>query len=129
MAAFVEYVDGVALFTELKTNSPLPKDPLGKCSAQLVMALIVTRQHFITYSNLNPKNILIAADTQDITLIDFGLAADHSQWANRISNQIYGTPLFMPSENANAFFTGGSLYKSDFVRPYIDWYALGLFFT
>ena len=79
---------------------------------QLFEAVSVAHENGIIHRDLKPANILIQQETQDVVLIDFGLAFQEKDW--RDSKSPKGTPLYMSPEQL----------KGEPLSPQSDLFAL-----
>ena len=119
----LEHVEGTTMSDYAKANHPIPKELLAKWAAQLSVTLMALHQHSVVFMDLTSKNILVS--NQDIKLIDFGLATDASRSFTGIpSRSFVGTAYYAAPEIAKDILE--SQFNTSFVRPSVDWYALGV---
>ncbi|WP_198648556.1 AAA family ATPase [Cyanothece sp. BG0011] len=117
----LEDFGGIALDSLLKENT-LTLDCFLKIAIKIVEGLEVVHHYNIIHKDINPTNIIIHPQTQEIKLIDFGistqLALETTQEFN--PNLIEGTLAYMSPEQ-----TGRMNRKIDY---HTDFYSLGVTF-
>lgn len=71
----MEYVAGGELFHHVESRQALAEDEAIYIFRQIVAALLYCHRLHICHRDLKPENILLDAETLDVKLIDFGMAA------------------------------------------------------
>ncbi|KAK8216083.1 serine/threonine-protein kinase GIN4 [Phyllosticta capitalensis] len=71
----MEYVEGGELFAYIDEHTGLDELEVVFIFRQIVAALIYCHRLHIHHRDLKPENILVDANTMDIKLVDFGMAA------------------------------------------------------
>lgn len=120
----MEYVDGISLKKFVKRNHPLPNDVIKRWTAQLTVTLMALHLNSVVFMDVTPHNILVTNGGRDIKLIDFGLAGDPNVTIKGQSDGFSGTPYFAAPENAEYHLKGRKDHV--YLKPAVDWYALGL---
>jgi len=97
-AIFLEYVDGVTLWEFAERNPSLPDTLKVACNLMQIIARIHDRG--VIHKDLTPGNILISPNTQEVTIIDFGLSSRFSQRNQHLGNpkRLEGTLAYLSPE-------------------------------
>lgn len=115
----MQYIPGGSLQQHLQElahkGQTMPIGQLLHLVRQIAVALQTAHDHGITHRDLKPSNILLGQDGTPF-LADLGLAAIQSASRLTRTDQIMGTPHYMPPEQ----ITGGT------VNGRSDLYALGI---
>src|SRR5271156_3531799 len=69
----MEYVDGEALSSIIKTQAPLEPHQAASIAADIAKALTYAHRHGVVHRDVKPGNVLIASDGQ-VKVTDFGIA-------------------------------------------------------
>nr|MDJ0715909.1 protein kinase [Prochloraceae cyanobacterium] len=75
----MEYVQGVSLDRLIKDNQPLSETTAINYIRQIGEALKVIHQNGLLHRDIKPQNIILRQGTQQVVLIDFGIAREFSQ--------------------------------------------------
>ncbi len=111
------YVDGPSL-SELLRDGPLEPRRATELGKRIAEAVAYAHERGIVHRDLKPGNVLLAADGAP-RVTDFGLAKQlDSDSRMTVTNQVLGTPSFMPPEQA----------LGQPVGPSADVYSLGAMF-
>ncbi len=115
----MQYIPGGSLQQRLQQlasqGQTMPIGQILHIARQIAAALQTAHDHGITHRDLKPSNILLGTDGTPF-LADLGLAAMQSASRLTRTDQIMGTPHYMPPEQ----ITGGT------VNGRSDLYALGI---
>ena len=120
------YVPGMTLHKYLKTQDP---DKRGLGMQQTLRwlrpaagALDFAHGRGIVHRDVKPANLMVNPDTGDLTVLDFGLAADLQRSLSSLPSQttipVRGTPIYMPPEQWQAV-------RSE-QQPALDQYSLAV---
>ena len=94
----MEYVRGVALNQKLReTNGTLGHDRTIEILIQIAAALRETHKAEIVHRDLKPGNIILE-ETDNIKVVDFGLALNDNIDFELLGNSAEGTPAYMAPE-------------------------------
>ena len=93
----LEFCDGVTLDAFVRKNGPLSEEQFRKIVAQLASALSYAHSKGIAHRDIKPSNIILTA-TDNVKLMDFGLAKPVDNGDAAASRLISGTPRFMAPE-------------------------------
>jgi predicted Ser/Thr protein kinase len=100
-AAFLvmEYVRGPTMQQLVTSGQRVPPRRAAEWMAKVARALAVVHRHGVLHQDIEPANMILAADEQP-RLIDFGLARLRHAWDDRRGVPSGGTPAFMAPEQA-----------------------------
>ena len=93
----LEFCDGVTLDKFVRKNGPLSEERFRKVIAQLASALSYAHSKGIVHRDIKPSNIILTA-SDDVKLMDFGLAKPVDNGDGTASRLVSGTPRFMAPE-------------------------------
>lgn len=114
----MEYIEGVTLRRILNKEEKLPINQLIRYGIQITDALFVAHQHSVIHRDLKPENIMITKKSDEVKIVDFGLARLGDDIHQSKSGCIVGTIPYMAPEQIMARNIG----------PHTDIYALGIIF-
>lgn len=115
----LEYCDGVSLDEVIRKDGPLSEAQFRTVVAQLASALSYAHAEGIVHRDVKPSNVILTS-SNDIKLMDFGLAKPVDKGDGASSNLISGTPRFMapeqllgapPDTRADLFSLGCTAWK------------------
>jgi len=106
-------VDGPSLAEVIKSQGPLPDEPVWRLVAGLAEALAAVHGSGIIHRDVTPGNVLLAIDGP--RLIDFGLARALGSSNMTATGIVIGTPAFLSPEHV----------RGDPVGPASDIFSLG----
>jgi serine/threonine protein kinase len=72
----MDYIPGKTLDEIVIPNNPLPEETAINYIRQLGEALKVVHQNGLLHRDVKPQNIILHEDTQEVVLIDFGIARE-----------------------------------------------------
>jgi len=72
----MDYIPGPTLDRLVLPNKPLPEDQAIHYIRQIGAALKVVHQNGLLHRDVKPQNIILRQGTQDVVLIDFGIARE-----------------------------------------------------
>ncbi|MDJ0534600.1 MAG: serine/threonine-protein kinase [Xenococcaceae cyanobacterium MO_207.B15] len=75
----MNYIPGKTLDKIVLPNSPLPEATAIKYIQQVGNALKVVHDHGFLHRDVKPQNLILCEDTQQVVLIDFGIAREFSR--------------------------------------------------
>nr|MDJ0718403.1 serine/threonine-protein kinase [Prochloraceae cyanobacterium] len=75
----MEYIPGVSLDRLIQRNKPLPEAIAVNYIKQVGQALTVIHHNGLLHRDLKPENMILREGTQQVMLIDFGIAREFSQ--------------------------------------------------
>lgn len=114
----MEYIDGQDLQELLAKGLPELKESV-RITLQIAKGLQASHACNVVHRDIKPANVFIQQSTQDVKIIDFGLARIESEGALTNVGQMAGTPHFMSPEQASGqeidarsdlFSLGATLY-------------------
>lgn len=115
----MEYLDGEDLGRRLRRTGPLPWEAVGPFAVQICGALHAAHTAGIIHRDIKPANIFVVEGTDDIKVLDFGIAkistVPHGRELTRVGS-VMGTAGFLSPE---------ALSGKD-VDPRTDIYSLGV---
>ena len=95
--AVFQYIDGIRLDHLIDSPVKRPEKQILLWALQILSAEQHMYDKGYLFRDLKPQNIMI--DTSgNVKLIDFGLAMPLEEAANNVSNQIQGSPYYLPPE-------------------------------
>ena len=113
-----------------KLATPLPPSRLVPLALELARAVATLHQHGVVHRDINPSNILLAADGQSPYLIDFALATTMAELRSEFTHpsEIVGTlPYLAPEQTgrtghlvdgrADLYGLGATIYELATGRP------------
>lgn len=106
-------VAGPSLADVIKSQGPLPSEPVWRLVAGLAEALAAVHACGIVHRDVTPGNVLLASDGP--RLIDFGLARALGSSNMTATGIVIGTPAFLSPEHV----------RGDQVGPASDIFSLG----
>ncbi|EFO80845.1 protein kinase [Oscillochloris trichoides DG-6] len=93
-----EYISGSSLTQLIEKQGPIPFETALHIFRQIAAGLDYAHKHKVIHRDIAPKNILIAAESQRVVLIDFGIAREHHS-VNSETGSFMGTPGFLSPEH------------------------------
>jgi eukaryotic-like serine/threonine-protein kinase len=111
----MEFVDGRALSSILRTAGPLHPDRAAEIAADVAGALSYAHRHGVVHRDVKPGNLLRAREG-DVKLADFGIAKATEQSSITQVGSVLGTAAYLAPEQARGEEAG----------PRADLYALGV---
>lgn len=114
------YIAGAPLSAAIKSNDVIGDRQAAQVIQTLTRALHVAHQKGIVHRDLKPENIMLDSESQELVIMDFGLACRSNTDESRLTQtgQIMGTPAYMPPEQARG--------QIDSIGPASDTYSLGI---
>jgi eukaryotic-like serine/threonine-protein kinase len=103
----MEYVDGEALSSIIRTQSPIPAPQAAGIASDIAKALAYAHRHGVVHRDVKPGNVLITADGQ-VKVTDFGIA--RAMGADEQVTQtglVMGTATYFSPEQAQGFAVDG----------------------
>ena len=103
----MEYVDGEALSSIIRTQSPIPAAQAASIASDIAKALAYAHRHGVVHRDVKPGNVLITADGQ-VKVTDFGIA--RAMGADEQVTQtglVMGTATYFSPEQAQGFAVDG----------------------
>jgi eukaryotic-like serine/threonine-protein kinase len=103
----MEYVDGEALSSIIRTQAPIPAAQAASISSDIAKALAYAHRHGVVHRDVKPGNVLITADGQ-VKVTDFGIA--RAMGADEQVTQtglVMGTATYFSPEQAQGFAVDG----------------------
>ncbi|MGA8295626.1 MAG: Stk1 family PASTA domain-containing Ser/Thr kinase, partial [Acidimicrobiales bacterium] len=103
----MEYVDGEALSSIIRTQSPIPGAQAASIASDIAKALAYAHRHGVVHRDVKPGNVLITADGQ-VKVTDFGIA--RAMGADEQVTQtglVMGTATYFSPEQAQGFAVDG----------------------
>ncbi|MEM9002802.1 MAG: PAS domain-containing protein [Cyanobacteria bacterium P01_F01_bin.86] len=124
-ALVMEDVGGIALRDYLKTHGRLTVEQVLAIALQLADSFHHLSQHRILHKDINPANILIHPDTQQIWLTDFSLASLLPKENQELQspNALEGTLAYIAPEQTGRMNRGID-YRADFYSLGVTLYEL-----
>lgn len=110
----MEYVDGETLKRLVQRDGPLPPETIALILQQLANALAHIHERNLVHLDIKPQNIMIT-DTNEIKIIDFGLAQPPGATPEMGGGMAFGTVAYLAPEQA----------RGDAVSEETDVYSLG----
>ena len=107
------YVEGTTL-ANWNSDRRLSVHDAVRLVHRLALALTEAHKQGIVHRDLKPANILIESDTNEVYLVDFGLAAVPNSDGD--GSGVFGTPAYMSPEQA----------RSEKATSFSDQYSLGV---
>ncbi len=116
---------GQSLADWLQKEYVFPLDRFFPLALQLTATLGALHQANIIHKEVNPRNILLAADTATIRLIDFGLASEltHERQDPNLSPRLEGSLPYISPEQTGRMHRGLD-YRSDYYSLGATFYEL-----
>jgi len=103
----MEYVDGEALSSIIRTQAPLAGTQAASIAADIAKALAYAHRHGVVHRDVKPGNVLITSDGQ-VKVTDFGIA--RAMGADEQVTQtglVMGTATYFSPEQAQGFAVDG----------------------
>ncbi len=100
----MDLVEGESLAARLKGGGPLAPTDAADVALKLARALAVAHDNGVLHRDIKPANVLIARETGEPVLLDFGLAKDLGRGAARqltVTGQMLGTIDYMSTTRAS----------------------------
>lgn len=103
----MEYVRGRTLEAVVFPNHPLPEDTAIAYIRQVGLALTMVHQKGLLHRDITPQNIILRQGTQEVVLIDFGIAREFTAGVTQIHTSIASdgyAPIeqYLPQEKRTA---------------------------
>lgn len=111
----MDHIDGPSLSQRLR-QGPLASRDAARLLLKIAQAVQHAHEQGIVHRDLKPANILLDAQSKP-HVIDFGLAREIDELAERDDGAIIGTPLYMAPEQA--------MGRTERMGPAADIYSLG----
>ncbi len=113
-------IDGMTLGEKIRVATPFDDVEAARIVQSLARTLQFAHARGIVHRDIKPDNIMVDAETDELVIMDFGLASRANANDSRLTltGQIIGTPAYMPPEQARG--------QIDAVGPAADIYSLGM---
>jgi len=123
----MEYVEGRSL-GDLIEDGPLPAREAAEYAGKIARAIGYAHAQGVLHRDIKPANVIVNSDGEP-RITDFGLAKQIDSGSNlTLTNQVMGTPSYMPPEQAegrmsdvsstsDVYSVGGVLYAMLTGRP------------
>jgi ABC-type amino acid transport substrate-binding protein len=95
----MELIDGPSLAEVVERDGPLTERRVTDIARQLLAALASTHDKGILHRDVKPANVLLDGDR--VVLTDFGIAVVEGGTALTATNQLIGSPQYLPPERIN----------------------------
>ena len=112
----MEFIDGYSLRELLERSKKLPIDQALGFLKQIAEGLAAAHRSGIVHRDIKPENVMIVKATQQVKLMDFGLARMDTATNLTQEGSIMGTWRYMPPEQI----------RGDKITPAADIYATGI---
>ena len=97
----MEYIDGATLEELVRQKEKLDWKKATEYALATAEALAHAHQKGMIHRDIKPENIMLTAASEEVKVMDFGLAKHvHSSAKVSVTGQIVGTPFFMSPEQA-----------------------------
>lgn len=106
----MEYVEGESLSRIIKAGGALDVLSITRLGEEVADGLAAAHQQGLIHRDVKPSNILLEEPSRRVKLSDFGLARGIDDVSLTKTGQVFGTPLYMSPEQANA---GAIDHRSD----------------
>jgi serine/threonine protein kinase len=97
----MEFVDGDNLEEKLgKSGGRLPEPDVVEYASQVasVLAYISRQNPPVVHRDIKPANIIVDKNTNQVKLVDFGIAREEAPAAGPVQSSVLGTPGYSPPE-------------------------------
>lgn len=113
-------IDGVTLSEKIKSETQFDDLEAARIIQSLARTLQFAHERGIVHRDIKPDNIMVDAETEELVIMDFGLAsrANANDARLTLTGQIIGTPAYMPPEQARG--------QTNAIGPAADIYSLGM---
>jgi tRNA A-37 threonylcarbamoyl transferase component Bud32 len=111
----MEYLTGEDLATRLRRRGALPLQELLPIVEGIASALEAAHAAGIVHRDLKPENVFLLDGTDDVRLLDFGIARFQESEGLTLTLELLGTPGYMAPEQVRGMGIG----------PPVDVFALG----
>jgi tRNA A-37 threonylcarbamoyl transferase component Bud32 len=111
----MEHLRGEDLATRLRRRGLLPLTELVPIVERIANALEAAHAAGIVHRDLKPENVFLLEGTDDVRLLDFGIARFQEGDALTMTMEILGTPGYIAPEQV----------RGEAIGPQIDVFALG----
>lgn len=113
-------VEGKSLHELIESGKRIPTKQALHAVYKLTLALTEAHRQGIVHRDLKPANIMLDAKSNELVILDFGLARKLDAKGARLtlSGEVLGTPLYMAPEQVRG--------EVDIVGPKSDIYSLGI---
>lgn len=95
----MEYVRGLSLERMLAERWSLPPEEATRIARDAALGLEAVHEEGIVHRDIKPGNLLVTEDTNEVRIVDFGLAKDlEADMGLTAPGQLLGTPTYMAPE-------------------------------
>ena len=95
----LELLEGEPLSARVRPNAPV--EEVVRCLLQVARALVYAHKEGVVHRDIKPENVMVTRDGV-VKVMDFGLAKKHDASTLTATGAIFGTPAYLPPEQARS---------------------------